>query len=101
MKNNTEQKVKTAFSKIDEAIDSKSPNAATIAMLLAVKNKEYQNKLKRELLIFILTASVIVGILILVLVKAPIVYILIQIFGLAIVPLYVFFERKERYREET
>ncbi|MGM9924527.1 MAG: YxlC family protein [Bacillus sp. (in: firmicutes)] len=96
MKKDTESKIHEAFQKMDDSFTAAPPNKATLTVMLRKREREFKRKQKQELFLFMVAAAISIIALLLVLTKAPVVYMIIQLAGFILVPLYVTYEGKKR-----
>ncbi|WP_019241760.1 MULTISPECIES: DUF5345 family protein [Bacillus] len=100
MKNEEEKLIKHAFKKVDELYDVTPPNHATLSVLLKDKKEEYKKSQKRELMAFMIIAFGIILLLTTLLMKATVIYFVIQVLGICLALIYTYFERKNRHKED-
>ncbi|MGN1385294.1 MAG: YxlC family protein [Bacillus sp. (in: firmicutes)] len=100
MKDEIEKSIQQAFQEIDDAIDVPAPSVHAISMLVQEKHAVYKKQVMRELRIFFAVAIVITALLLVVLTNSPVVYVVIQIAGLAVMLIYAAVRVRMRNREE-
>ncbi|MEH6941789.1 DUF5345 family protein [Bacillus sp. JJ722] len=101
MTKDMENKVQEVFKELDESFYITPPNKATISLMLREQEDRYKHKQRNELLTFMFVATMFIVALILVMIQAPIFYMVLLLISFLLVPLYVFYEKKKRMREDN
>ncbi|MGM9927421.1 MAG: DUF5345 family protein [Bacillus sp. (in: firmicutes)] len=94
------KELKNAFEQFDEEYEVMPPNKPTLSIMLDEKVSVHKQKQKNELILFMFIAALIITLLLTILMKLPILYVMIQVLGIAAVPIFVWHKKKKRNGED-
>ncbi|MGN1402080.1 MAG: YxlC family protein [Bacillus sp. (in: firmicutes)] len=93
--------IAAAFQEIDQTIQAEAPSVQSIETMLAHQKRQHRQRQKREFIQFLAVAASLVFLLIVLFMKTPVIFLVIQIGGLFAIPVKMWLESKPKHRGDA